>query len=70
VESDEMPKMKSNRSAAKRFRKTATGRVRYKRGFKNHILTKKSAKRIRQLRKVGLLNAGDEKRVKDMLPYL
>ena len=65
-----MPKMKSNRSAAKRFRKTSSGRVRYKRGFKNHILTKKSAKRIRQLRKTGILETGDEKRVKTMLPYL
>jgi large subunit ribosomal protein L35 len=65
-----MPKMKSNRSAAKRFRVTATGRIRHKRSFKNHILTKKSAKRIRQLRASGILDAGDEKRVKRMLPYL
>jgi large subunit ribosomal protein L35 len=65
-----MPKMKTNRSAAKRFRKTASGKIRHKRGFKNHILTKKSSKRIRQLRKSGLLETGDEKRVKEMLPYL
>lgn len=62
--------MKSNRSAAKRFRVTATGRIRHKRSFKNHILTKKSAKRIRQLRASGILDAGDEQRVKRMLPYL
>lgn len=62
--------MKSNRSAAKRFRKTGTGRIRFKRGFKNHILTKKSPKRIRQLRRDSVLTPGDEARVKDMLPYL
>ena len=62
--------MKSNRSAAKRFRATATGRIRFKRGFKNHILTKKSPKRIRQLRRDSVLTAADEARVKAMLPYL
>ncbi len=65
-----MPKMKTNRSAAKRFSKTASGRLRHKKGFKNHILTKKSAKRIRQLRKTGLLTKGDEQRMKTILPYL
>ncbi|HMB68140.1 MAG TPA: 50S ribosomal protein L35 [bacterium] len=65
-----MPKMKTNRSAAKRFTKTASGRFRYKRGFKNHILTKKSGKRIRQLRRDGFLQSGDEKRMRDILPYL
>jgi len=65
-----MPKMKSNRSAAKRFRKTATGKIRRKKAFKNHILTHKSSKRIRQLRKGDTLEKGDEKRVKLILPYL
>lgn len=65
-----MPKMKTNRSAAKRFRRTATGRLRHKRAFKNHILTKKSSKRIRQLRRAGLLQPGDEKRMLQILPYL
>jgi large subunit ribosomal protein L35 len=65
-----MPKMKSNRSAAKRFRKTATGKIRHKKAFKNHILTHKSSKRIRQLRKGESLQKGDEKRVKVILPYL
>jgi large subunit ribosomal protein L35 len=65
-----MPKMKTNRSAAKRFTKTASGKFRHKRAFKNHILTKKSGKRIRQLRRDGLLQAGDEKRMKEILPYL
>lgn len=64
-----MPKMKTNRGAAKRFKKTANGFKR-KRAFKNHILTKKSPKRIRQLRdKVGVHKA-DEARVAEMLPHL
>jgi len=62
--------MKSNRSAAKRFRKTATGKIRRKKAFKNHILTHKSSKRIRQLRKGESLEKGDEKRMKVLLPYL
>ncbi len=65
-----MPKMKTNRSAAKRFTKTASGRLKHKKGFKNHILTKKSAKRIRQLRRNGKLCKGDEERMKKILPYL
>jgi large subunit ribosomal protein L35 len=65
-----MPKMKTNRSAAKRFSKTAGGRLRHKKSFKNHILTKKSSKRIRQLRRDGLLEPGDETRMKQILPYL
>jgi len=65
-----MPKMKTNRSAAKRFRKTATGKLRRKKAFKNHILTHKSSKRIRQLRKGASLEKGDEKRMKVILPYL
>jgi large subunit ribosomal protein L35 len=65
-----MPKMKSNRSAAKRFRKTATGKIRHKKAFKNHILTHKSSKRKRHLRKGESLEKGDEKKVKVILPYL
>ena len=62
-----MPKMKSNRGAAKRFRKTASGFKR-KQAFKNHILTKKSAKRIRQLRPKSEVHASDIALVKRMLP--
>lgn len=65
-----MPKMKTNRSAAKRFSKTATGKLKHKKSFKNHILTKKSSKRIRQLRRDGMLEPGDETRMKRILPYL
>ncbi len=63
-----MPKMKTNRGAAKRFRRSAGG-FKLKRAFKNHILTKKSPKRIRQLRKSNLVNKSDEAAVKRMMPY-
>lgn len=63
-----MPKMKSNRGAAKRFKKTASGFKR-KHAFKNHILTKKSPKRIRQLRGKTGVHASDEALVQRMLPY-
>ena len=46
-----MPKMKSNRGAAKRFKRTGTGALKRRRAFRNHILTKKATKRKRQLRK-------------------
>ncbi|MFN8177380.1 MAG: 50S ribosomal protein L35 [bacterium] len=65
-----MPKMKTNRSAAKRFSKTATGKLKHKKSQKNHILTKKTSKRIRQLRRDGMLQPGDEARMKAILPYL
>lgn len=63
-----MPKMKTNRGAAKRLRKTATGRIRRRRAFKSHILTKKSAKRKRRLRQATLVSKADEKRVRRLLP--
>ncbi|MDE2234381.1 MAG: 50S ribosomal protein L35 [Gammaproteobacteria bacterium] len=64
-----MPKLKTNRAAAKRFRATASGN--YKRGnsFKRHILTKKSSKRKRQLRGGDMVVAQDHGRVKQMLPW-
>lgn len=64
-----MPKMKTHRGAAKRFKVTKKGKVKYRRGFRNHILTKKSQKRKRQLRKPGYLNDSDARNVKQMLPY-
>ena len=65
-----MPKMKTNRAAAKRFRFTGTGKIRRNRAYKSHILTKKSAKRKRGLRKSTMVSASDLKRVKQLLPYL
>jgi large subunit ribosomal protein L35 len=62
-----MPKMKSNRGAAKSFKVTASGKVKRKHSLKRHILTKKSAKRIRQLRHDALVSEADLKRVRRML---
>lgn len=62
-----MPKMKSNRGAAKRFRVTASGQVKHKKKFRRHILTKKAAKRKRQLRKDGFLQGTEARNVKQMI---
>ena len=62
-----MPKMKSHRGAAKRFKKTGTGRVKRGHAFTSHILTKKTAKRKRYLRQSALIAKSDEKRVKRLL---
>ena len=65
-----MPKMKSHRGAAKRLRKTATGKLVHQKQGKRHILTKMSAKRKRQLRNDGELKGGDHKRARQLVPYL
>lgn len=62
-----MPKMKTHRGAAKRFRKTAGGKIKRQRAYKSHILAKKSRKRKRRLRQSSLVAASDERRVKRML---
>lgn len=62
-----MPKQKTNRSAAKRFKKTGTGRYKRNKAYHSHILTKKSAKRKRHLRRSTLVAKADEKRVKRLL---
>ena len=62
-----MPKMKSNSGAKKRFKTTASGRIKRKKAFRSHILTKKSPKRKRGLRKDTLVDKADEKRVKHMI---
>ena len=62
-----MPKMKTNRSAAKRFKKTGGGKFRRQRAYKSHILTKKTTKRKRRLRKRTLVSKADTKRVKRLL---
>ena len=58
-----MPKMKSNRAAKKRFSRTGTGKVKRSKAFTSHILTHKSTKRKRNLRKTGTLIGGDAKKV-------
>jgi large subunit ribosomal protein L35 len=65
-----MPKVKSNRGAAKRFKATGSGKIRRSKAFTSHILTKKSTKRKRNLRKSGLIADSDCKAIRRMLPYL
>jgi large subunit ribosomal protein L35 len=62
-----MPKLKTSRSARKRFRKTASGRIRRARAYKSHILTKKTSKRKRALRKNALVHPADEKRIRRLI---
>ena len=64
-----MPKMKTNRGAAKRFKTTGTGKVVRNKAYSSHILTKKSTKRKRNLRKSGLVDASDLKNIARLLPY-
>lgn len=64
-----MPKMKTNRAARKRFRLTGSGKVRRFKQGKSHILTKKSRKRKRRLRKGALVDASNMKQVSRLLPY-
>jgi len=62
-----MPKMKSNRGAAKTFRKTASGKVKRNKAYKSHILTTKSTKRKRGLRKATLVSKAEQKRIKILI---
>lgn len=62
-----MPKMKTNRSAAKRFKKTASGKFKRHKAGKSHILTKKSPKRKRNLRKSTTVSSADHQRVRRLL---
>ncbi len=62
-----MPKMKSNRGAAKRFKKTATGKFKRSRAYKGHLLTKKTSSRKRKLRKTGIVAKADQKRIERLL---
>ena len=64
-----MPKMKTHRGAAKRIKKTGTGKLKRMRANKSHILTKKDKKRKRRLRSSTLVASVDKKRVNRMLPY-
>ena len=64
-----MPKMKTHRGAAKRFKKTATGRFMRGKAFKQHILTSKTAKRKRGLRGMTTVAAVDTPKLTRMLPY-
>ena len=65
-----MPKMKTSRAAAKRFKKTGTGKLVRNKAYKSHILTKKTQKRKRNLRKATVLDQSNVKNMKKILPYL
>ena len=65
-----MPKMKTSRAAAKRFKKTGTGKIVRNKAYKSHILTKKTQKRKRNLRKQTVLDQTNVKSMKKILPYL
>jgi large subunit ribosomal protein L35 len=65
-----MPKVKTNRGAAKRFKATGSGKIKRSKAYSSHILTKKTTKRKRNLRKSDLIAKSDRRAVKRMLPYL
>ena len=65
-----MPKIKTNRAAAKRFKVTGTGKLKRSKAYKRHILTKKTTKTKRNLRKAALVDATNVKNMKKILPYL
>jgi len=70
VEEENVPKLKSNRAAAKRFTRTGTGKIKSKRAFMRHILTKKARKRKRRLRHSGIIDGPDVKRIGRLIPYV
>lgn len=64
-----MPKMKTKKSVAKRFKVTGSGKLKRAKAFKSHILTKKSSKTKRNLRKTGYVSETQEKTMKILMPY-
>lgn len=64
-----MPKMKSHRGAAKRFKKTGTGKIKRSKAYKSHLLGGKTSKRKRQLRQPGLVSKQETKRISKLIPY-
>lgn len=65
-----MPKIKTNRAAAKRFKVTGTGKLKRSKAYKRHILTKKTTKTKRNLRKAAIVDAANVKNMKKILPYM
>ncbi len=65
-----MAKLKTKKAAAKRFKKTANGSLKRNKAYKSHILTKKSAKRKRNLRQATMTDKTNEKVMKKILPYI
>ncbi|MFD1039592.1 50S ribosomal protein L35 [Virgibacillus byunsanensis] len=64
-----MPKMKTHKGSQKRFKKTATGKLKRSHAYTSHMFAHKSQKQKRKLRKANIVSAGDFKRIKSMLPY-
>lgn len=64
-----MPKIKTNKSAAKRFKVTGSGKLRRRKAYHRHILTKKSPKRKRNLRQDAAVDSANEKAIKRLMPY-
>lgn len=64
-----MPKMKTSRGAAKRFKVTASGKLRRRHAAKSHLLTGKAARRMRPLKGPALVAPADQRRIKALLPY-
>lgn len=65
-----MPKIKTNRAAAKRFKATGTGKLKRNKAYRRHILTKKTTKNKRNLRKPAIVDSTNVKNMKKILPYL
>ena len=65
-----MPKMKTTSGAAKRFSRTASGKFKHRQSHRNHILTKKSTKRKRQLRGMAAIHDNDQQAIARLVPYL
>lgn len=65
-----MPKLKTRKAAAKRFRATGTGKIVRRKAFKNHLLQHKTSDKKRSLSKMALVDERDDKNVRLMLPYL
>ncbi|WP_077327386.1 50S ribosomal protein L35 [Virgibacillus siamensis] len=64
-----MPKMKTHKGSQKRFKKTATGKLKRAHAYTSHMFAHKSQKQKRKLRKSAVVSSGDFKRIKTMLPY-
>ncbi len=64
-----MPKMKTHRGAAKRFKKTGTGKIKRSRAYASHLLGGKSPKRKRKLRQAGLVSKQETKNISKLIPY-
>ncbi len=65
-----MPKIKTHRGAAKRFKVTGSGKIKRRKACKSHLLTGKSSKRMRGLRKSGLVSEAQQDNIKKLLPYM